>query len=66
MDRENKIQNIAGAVFIGLIGVLALGGAIFAGATHQIVMVAVCALMVTIFLAEIRQEEKRAKLNKTN
>ncbi|MDR2936883.1 MAG: hypothetical protein LBU80_06020 [Rikenellaceae bacterium] len=61
MDRFEKIQNIAGAVLFGAIGITALTGATFFGATHQFAIAALCAMMVWAFIAEIRREGKRAK-----
>ncbi len=61
MDRFEKIHNIAGAVVFGILGLGALGGVIFAGATHQWVMVFICGAMTAASIAEIRREEKRAK-----
>ncbi|MDR2890728.1 MAG: hypothetical protein LBV18_03880 [Alistipes sp.] len=65
MDRWEKNQNIAGAVIFGLLGLCALGGVIFAGATHQWAMVVICAVMVVASIGEIRREEKREKAKNT-
>ncbi|MDR2935931.1 MAG: hypothetical protein LBU80_01110 [Rikenellaceae bacterium] len=65
MDRDLKIQDIAGAAVFGALGLAALAGVIFAGAKHQLVMVGICAAMVWAFIAEIRREEKRAKAKNT-
>jgi hypothetical protein len=63
MDRDLKIQDIAGAAVFGALGLAALAGVIFAGAKHQLVMVCICAAMVWALVAEIRREERRAKAN---
>ena len=65
MNRFDKIQNIAGAALFGAIGLAALIAAVFAGATHQFVMAAICALMVAVFVAEIVKEERKAKTRKS-
>lgn len=61
MDRFEKTHNIAGAAVFGILGLGALGGVIFAGATHQWVMVIICGAMTAASISEIRREEKRAK-----
>ncbi len=63
MDRFLKIQDIAFAALFGVIGLGALVGAVFFGATHQYAMVAICAVMVAAAIAEIRREERKAKSN---
>lgn len=61
MDRFEKSINIAGVVLFGTLGLAALGGVLFAGATHQWVMVGICAAMTAVSVAEIRREERKDK-----
>lgn len=56
-----KTENIVGASLFGALGTAALTGAVFAGAAHQFVTAAMCALLVAVLVAEIRREEKKAK-----
>ncbi len=65
MDRFEKIHNIAGAVVFGILGLGALGGVIFAGATHQWVMVIICGAMTAASIAEIPDAIKTLQTNKT-
>ncbi len=65
MDRDLKIQDIAFAVLFGVIGLLALVAG-FCGKTHQFAMAAICAVMVTFAIVEIRREERRAKQRSTS
>ncbi|MDR0510897.1 MAG: hypothetical protein LBH06_07385 [Rikenellaceae bacterium] len=64
MDRFDRIWNIAMATFMGLIGALSLGAALFAGAGHQFPIAAICGVMVWMNIAELRADSK-AKNTKT-
>ena len=66
MDRWNKIENIVGSAIFGSLGLGALIGALFCGATHQFVMAIICGAMTWALIAEIRREEKKAKVNQRN
>lgn len=58
MKKWEKLQNIIGAVVFGTLGLGSLAGFIFAGALHQLLMVAICSAMVAALVAEINWREK--------
>lgn len=58
MKKWEKLQNIIGAAVFGTLGLGSLAGVIFAGATHQLLMVVICSAMVGVLVAEIRSEEE--------
>jgi ABC-type polysaccharide/polyol phosphate export permease len=66
MEKWEKRHNIVGASVFGALGLTALIGALFFGATHQFVMVALCGMMVWSFISEIKIAEKRAKAKNNN
>lgn len=61
MDKWEKRGNIIGASIFGALGLVALGGVIFAGAVHQLVVVAICGAMSAASIAEIKCDRRRAK-----
>jgi ABC-type proline/glycine betaine transport system permease subunit len=58
MDRFERIQNVAMATFMGLIGALSLGAALFARAGHQFPVAVICGVMVWMNVAELRADNK--------
>ena len=56
-----RIVNIAGASTFGALGIVALAGALFFGATHQFVMVIICVVMTWTLWAEVRREDRKAR-----
>jgi len=58
MTTFDKITNIAGAVLFGVLGLMALIGALFFGATHHFVTAAIGAIMAWALWAEIKRERK--------
>jgi len=59
MDKWEKRGNIIGASVFGALGLVALGGVIFAGAVHQLVMVGICGAMAAASVAEIKSEKNK-------
>lgn len=57
MTKGAKLQNYIWAGIFGSLGLGALVGALFFGATHQFVMAAVSAVMVWALLAETREKK---------
>ena len=61
MTKGAKLQNYIGAAVFGSLGLCAFVGALFFGATHQWLMVAVCAVMVWALLAETKEKKPTPK-----
>ena len=57
MTKGAKLQNYIWAGIFGSLGLGALVGALFFGATHQFVMAAACAVMVWALLAETKEKK---------
>ena len=57
MTKGAKLQNYIWAGIFGSLGLGAFVGALFFGATHQWLMVAVCAAMVWALLAETKEKQ---------
>ena len=57
MTKGAKLQNYIWAGIFGSLGLGALVGALFFGATHQFFMAAVCAPMVWALLAETKEKK---------
>lgn len=61
-----KNLNYCFAGLFGLIGIAALYGAIFAGATWHYKTFGLCAFLVCILIADIRNENRFSKKQKLN
>lgn len=61
MTKGAKLQNYIWAGIFGSLGLGALVGALFFGATHQFFMAAVSAVMVWALLAETKEKKPNPK-----
>ena len=59
MNKIEKINNIAFTLLYVVMGISALIGAVFFGATHQLITVGICGLMIWSLRAEVRRENKK-------
>ena len=57
MTKGAKLQNYIWAGIFGSLGLGALVGALFFGATHQFFMAGICAPMVWALLAETKEKK---------